>query len=227
MEAKAKFEVGQEVYLAISGPSRYEDCPICYEGISNRLKSVKKHVVVGIMECKNQSEDFRYQYFLDPNKFSNIHLEKQLFATREEAEKACFENNHQNDHFPFVKMVLDELDAAKAKHPHFADTFFLSMSEHIHFGIDKDKAEGILDSNRKSLSEEIKNGKVTTNRVMMCEYAEFADEVVKGNWNAALIELAQVGAVVIRTARAVQAKIDERSGENVLSTENTENTEGK
>ena len=108
----------------------------------------------------------------------------------------------------FIRKVMFELDHAEIKHPHFADKFFLSMSEHIHFGIDKDKAKGILDSNRKSLAEEIKNGKVTANRVMMCEYAEFADEVARGDWEAALVELAQVCAVNIRTALMVQAKID-------------------
>lgn len=207
MEAKAKFEVGQEVYVATPGPSKYEDCPICYEGISNRLKHVKKRVVIGITEYRCKTEDLRFQYFLDPNKFTNLYFESWLFATREEAEKACFENNHQNDHFQFVKMILDELDAAKAKHPYFADVLFTNT----------DPAAFIssLTANRSMLANQIASGTVSTSAVLMCEYAEFAVEVAKGDWNAALIELAQVCAVNIRTALMIQAEIDKGKNKEV------------
>ena len=107
----------------------------------------------------------------------------------------------------FIRKVMFELDHAETKHPHFADVIFLNY--------DVDVSERILSGCRSCLAQQIADGTVATSGVMTCEYAEFALEVCKGDWNAALIELAQCVAVLIRTAGMVQAEIDKDKNQGV------------
>ena len=103
----------------------------------------------------------------------------------------------------YVGQMLDELIKAEKKHPYFADYVDTSFPKIW-------KAR--LDAQRKLLADSIAKRDVPAFAVIVCELLEFMEACAQEDWKAAMVELAQVGAVLIRTARMVQAKIDDQDG---------------
>lgn len=101
---------------------------------------------------------------------------------------------------PNLSLVLDELENAKRKHPHFVDHFFLSEPL---FGL----VGFVLDDARRLLKARADAGIVNFEAVLRCEVWEAIEAYEKGDFAHARQELAQCAAVCIRGMEYVEKEM--------------------
>lgn len=207
MKIETKFNKGDRVFFIAEDKTKWATCPLCKsDDIDNThyrvVESTVSYIWADAILNDNGTATYKCTY-ADGLQYSKICTDGMLYADRQSAEKECDRRNAELDDsmYGFVGSMLDELAKAEAKHPHFADRIECR---------DDNYYEHQLASTRVALAGEISVGESSACTLLLCEVQEFIVEANKGDWQAALIELAQVGAVLIRTARAVQAKIDER-----------------
>ena len=96
----------------------------------------------------------------------------------------------------FLGMVLEELDKAEEKHPHFCDAFVDDIS-----GVSWADSEAAM----KARNE---HEPYCANCIQMEEFAEAMNAYQHGDKLNCLKELAQCGAVIMRMMEHVQKEID-------------------
>lgn len=98
----------------------------------------------------------------------------------------------------FIDMIRNEHALAIKKHPLFAHSVF-NISELI-------TSFDNIRLSRMKLENEIENGVVSSATVFMCEFSEFREAYADGDYDHALVELAQCGAVIMRMMEMVKAE---------------------
>lgn len=96
----------------------------------------------------------------------------------------------------FTGMMEKELTLAKIKHPLFVDRMICQM--------DIENAKTNLANFRKALLHEVENNSLAAVTVLLCEVCEFVEAYIDGDYDAALVECAQCGAVFSRIFDRVQ-----------------------
>ena len=97
----------------------------------------------------------------------------------------------------FIDAIKKELSWAEQKHPFFAHVPGWGC-------LDKEGVDEALQARRDYLKLQIEQGRVTGFSVLMCEMWEAEEAIHNGDYDAALKELAQCGAVVLRNMELVQ-----------------------
>lgn len=242
MIIETKFKKGDTAYFIEDGKTQYTDCPLCRSDDVSVTRSYVVACSVTWIEFAGwveyagcDSDDTKQNMKVtctcvyDQPKSLMVHAcmevggvyaqhkmngtiktekridEDELFADLASAKAACAERNAGADDplFGFIARTLEELEKAEKKHPYFADYVDTSFPK---------VWKARLDAQRKLLADSIANRDVPAFAVIVCELLEFMDACAQEDWKAAVVELAQVGAVLIRTARMVQAKIDDQDG---------------
>lgn len=102
---------------------------------------------------------------------------------------------------PNLSLVLDELEKAKEKHPHFVDHFFLNEPQFDVVGF-------ALDDARRLLNARTNAGIVNFEAVLRCEVWEAIEAYEKGDLAHARQELAQCAAVCIRGMEYIEKEME-------------------
>lgn len=108
---------------------------------------------------------------------------------------------------PNLSLVLDELENAKRKHPHFVDHFFRKVPQFDVVGFKLNDARRLLEAATNA-------GVVDFNNVLRCEVWEAIEAYAHGDLAHARQELAQCAAVCIRGMEFIQSELDNRKQEN-------------
>ena len=95
----------------------------------------------------------------------------------------------------FLGMVLEELERAEEKHPHFCDIYSL-------------KEPQVVRKTLKHLREWNENGTFQADMILYEEVAEATEAWLQNDHEHCLKELAQCGAVIMRMMEHVQKEID-------------------
>ena len=96
--------------------------------------------------------------------------------------------------------MADEYAGAVKKHPFFAHVLVSWNRAH--------QVEAALMNWRFALKDEIERGEVYATTVLQCELLEAIAEIDHGSYGAALVELAQCGAVVLRMMDMVRGMME-------------------
>ena len=106
---------------------------------------------------------------------------------------------------PNISLVLDELENAKRKHPHFIDrmTCLSDVGADTHLTFMRNFLNTSIDSNDCDMYA-----------VLLCELYEAIQAYAHGDLEHARQELAQCAAVCIRGMEYIEAEIDNRKQEN-------------
>ena len=97
----------------------------------------------------------------------------------------------------FIDAIKKELSWAEQEHPFFAHVPGWDCP-------DKEGVDEALQARRDNLKNEIEMGDISGFAVLMCEMWEAEEAIHNGDYDAALKELAQCGAVVLRNMELVQ-----------------------
>lgn len=96
----------------------------------------------------------------------------------------------------FVNRFRKELIDARVKHPLFCHCLINKR--------DKEVAPVITAHNRRTLKDECANEKAAATTVLLCEVWEAVESIGNGDFENALIELAQVSAVCARVSEYIE-----------------------
>ena len=109
-----------------------------------------------------------------------------------------------------IALVLDELDNAKRKHPHFVDRF-IKCTESV--------ADMLLTEARTALGHAKDCKLVDFRHVLGCECYEAFQAYAHGDLAHARQELAQCAAICIRGIEYVQSEIDKQNTKQPTTTQ--------
>lgn len=97
-----------------------------------------------------------------------------------------------------LDMIRNEHRLAVEKHPFFTNRALLTL--------DEKQAKELLVKELYILDRRIESGDVSGTRVLKCELAEAQAAYSDGDYDHALVELAQCAAVIVRMMEAVKAE---------------------
>ena len=101
-------------------------------------------------------------------------------------------------------LVIEELEAAKKKHPHFVDRIFWLPASTL-------SADEDLEMMRARLADTIAGGRCNVGALLRCELEEAKNAYAHGDLAHARQELAQCAAVCIRAMEYIEDKINKET----------------